>query len=982
MSELELSVSIDDDVTVSVTDTQQLTLEVPGQDLEISAGTEATLELAGGYELTLGSSGSGGGYEEDNTLPPEWLNPDPPPFPVHNLTVLSGFTTISLYWTLDWYGWHRYVEIWRSETDDIASARKVGASIGNAYSDPVETGKDYFYWARPVTQRGVVGEWQAVAGAPGNSREGVDGFLEALRGKLHEGLFDLDTQGAFSELGSLSTELLQETQDRLASIADEQAAREASLQQWAAELRAERATEQAGLEERAMTSVEQESIQRTGQHDAFVLQLNDLLAALNTERDQRIAAITEERQALTNSELAQAAINTELTALVTGESSTRIADIEEERLVRVTELEAMATQLYTVSAAFNTEQADRIAAIQDEQSARATDMEAVAAQINVVTTAIADETSDRIAAVSSEQTARTDADSALTTSVNALAATVTSNKSSADAAIALEQTTRADATGALATQLDALTTSFDNNVTATSAAIAAEQTARSDADGALSSSIDTVKATVEIKPDTYSQSGAPATPKEGDYWYDTTNKVVKRFDGTSWVAQTQGWDQVEGGGKPADNATVGADWSSNVTNKPRVNLSNFAELFELDNSMDDWTYHSGTAPLTIHNTDGVTGGKCLKIDNNTGDTITILTFTQPIPFDPDALYRIQTRIRVLSGEAHAYLGWMGLAADGVTMVNLLGHNAITAQYYHGGGAIDVPGEWTLYTGYTKGADEVFGNAYWGSLETPGMVHPDVRYVCPLLYFTYANSTGVIEVDSMLVDTIVDGTSSLYDDAGLGSTADWDQVSGEGKPVDNATVNNTFAQDASPTTGMVDGDFWVDTTNGTNKLYRYNGTIWVDVQDADAKEARAKVTTWEEATAGIDPVTGNLVSKALWEVSATADDQVGSIGLVSDGQGGTEAYVKAGRFQVYDPANPAERDQVFVVENGKVSMNTAYIDEAHIKTLAAGEVTVENLSADSLSAITADMGTITAGLMQSADGKMKIDLNNKYIYIEI
>lgn len=56
-----------------------------------------------------------------------------------------------------------------------------------------------------------------------------------------------------------------------------------------------------------------------------------------------------------------------------------------------------------------------------------------------------------------------------------------------------------------------------------------------------------------------------------------------------------------------------------------------------------------------------------------------------------------------------------------------------------------------------------------------------------------------------------------------------------------------------------------------------------------------------------------------------------------------------------------------------------IDGDFIKT---GSIKAVSLSVTDLSAITANMGTITAGLMKSVDGKFVIDLNNKFISIEV
>jgi hypothetical protein len=89
-----------------------------------------------------------------------------------------------------------------------------------------------------------------------------------------------------------------------------------------------------------------------------------------------------------------------------------------------------------------------------------------------------------------------------------------------------------------------------------------------------------------------------------------------------------------------------------------------------------------------------------------------------------------------------------------------------------------------------------------------------------------------------------------------------------------TINTTFSQNTEPTAkpdgrALVAGDLWIDTGDG-NKLYRYSGSAWVNVQDggiaqaiADAAAAEGtadgKVTTYYQATA---PNTGLSIGD-LW-----------------------------------------------------------------------------------------------------------------------
>ena len=57
--------------------------------------------------------------------------------------------------------------------------------------------------------------------------------------------------------------------------------------------------------------------------------------------------------------------------------------------------------------------------------------------------------------------------------------------------------------------------------------------------------------------------------------------------------------------------------------------------------------------------------------------------------------------------------------------------------------------------------------------------------------------------------------------------------------DLASKNKTFSQSEAPTSGMSVGDLWID-TNDNNKMYRYNGSSWIDVQDKHLDEEVSNV----------------------------------------------------------------------------------------------------------------------------------------------
>lgn len=116
------------------------------------------------------------------------------------------------------------------------------------------------------------------------------------------------------------------------------------------------------------------------------------------------------------------------------------------------------------------------------------------------------------------------------------------------------------------------------------------------------------------------------------------------------------------------------------------------------------------------------------------------------------------------------------------------------------------------------------------------------------------------------------TGDLEDDAGLGETADWSKIFGEGKPVDGATKNIFTYASIPPGTG-VDGDLFMDADTGIVYMWRNGG--WTDVATStniyrqDAAPPNPKIgDTWFDT--GLDNTRGELRrwDGSQWQVIAT------------------------------------------------------------------------------------------------------------------
>ena len=109
----------------------------------------------------------------------------------------------------------------------------------------------------------------------------------------------------------------------------------------------------------------------------------------------------------------------------------------------------------------------------------------------------------------------------------------------------------------------------------------------------------------------------------------------------------------------------------------------------------------------------------------------------------------------------------------------------------------------------------------------------------------------------------------------------------------------------------------------------------------------------------------------WAVSINADEHV--IGLVKlDASDLTTTFtVVADKFVVANPGDGTDTQTIFAA---------GLVDGAPTVGIAGslildGTVIADALNVTTLSSVTADVGTLTAGIIQSADGKMVIDLDN-------
>ncbi|MGW0952849.1 hypothetical protein [Streptomyces sp. NPDC002545] len=184
--------------------------------------------------------------------------------------------------------------------------------------------------------------------------------------------------------------------------------------------------------------------------------------------------------------------------------------------------------------------------------------------------------------------------------------------------------------------------------------------------------------------------------------------------------------------------------------------------YDFGDSASKWVSSSGGGTMTtVAVGDAQSGGSVMRC---AGFISGAYRPDVKIPFDPSVTYRVSIRVRQTVANStpganqSLYAGVAGLAADGVTFVNLTGANSVSSQFYavSDGKTLTAGAGWKTYTGYIKGtaASPVRQEAPNGN--APAQLHSNVRYLTPILYCNYQAGTGTVEMDMFAIEVVESG----------------------------------------------------------------------------------------------------------------------------------------------------------------------------------------------------------------------------------
>lgn len=190
------------------------------------------------------------------------------------------------------------------------------------------------------------------------------------------------------------------------------------------------------------------------------------------------------------------------------------------------------------------------------------------------------------------------------------------------------------------------------------------------------------------------------------------------------------------------------------------------------NTLSDWIRHPiaspGTAEITrVSDANSPSSGYVMRVGNNSGNDQAWLIHNNNIPYDPNALYRVKASVRRNLGTGTVYIGIVGVAADGVTLVNIAGTNSYTNQYYVAGSTLNPSSStFTEYVGYASGIAASPVTAAATNPSKPSGLHTNVRFIRPLVIFNYSGMAGQTDLGSFSIERVGGqiGTSQLGEES--------------------------------------------------------------------------------------------------------------------------------------------------------------------------------------------------------------------------
>ena len=130
------------------------------------------------------------------------------------LTAIAGFGGINVRWTMPGINAHALAHtlLFRGTSGNFAATAQVAVVSGNSYYDQIDEAGTYYYWIRPVSVNGTVGDLYGPASATIRTRS--DDILDDLTGRISDGVLATSLRATLDNISMINARLNEEIFDR------------------------------------------------------------------------------------------------------------------------------------------------------------------------------------------------------------------------------------------------------------------------------------------------------------------------------------------------------------------------------------------------------------------------------------------------------------------------------------------------------------------------------------------------------------------------------------------------------------------------------------------------------------------------------------------------------------------------------------------------------------------------------------------------
>ena len=147
-----------------------------------------------------------------------------------------------------------------------------------------------------------------------------------------------------------------------------------------------------------------------------------------------------------------------------------------------------------------------------------------------------------------------------------------------------------------------------------------------------------------------------------------------------------------------------------------------------------------------------TGGQVLSVGNNTSNDCVWARSTQALTIDPNRMYRLRARLRLIAGTGYIYLGVGCLTADKSSYVNAYNSvgSSLGSSNYLLESARPPTDTWVTYEYFLQGKSTgpVIGS---GTIQDPRTFAPLAAFASPMFIVNYPSTSGTVEIDYITLE---------------------------------------------------------------------------------------------------------------------------------------------------------------------------------------------------------------------------------------